>query len=287
MTIPVPSGRIAATFALLMHASARSLLIRPHPKPTLPLPVCVRSVGHYRLVRGDALRNLPRPFWQLFWGVAGQGVFRVGRRRVPFHPGRVFVYQPHEAHHLEPLDAMLEYRWLTLDGPRTGALLAGLGLGRSQEAGLCPAPLFEAIARHIQSPTAEGERSASVEAYALLVAAARPVSESAPVRADGVERARLAFDRQFADPRFNINQLCLQLDTHRSTLFRQFRRRHGVAPIQYLNRLRLREALRLLRETRLAVAEVARRSGIGGPAYLSRLVRRATGQSPRAFRAAA
>jgi len=267
-----------------MHPSARELQFRPHPKPMVPLAVSVRSVGHYRLRSGEELRNEPRSFVQLFWGVAGEGVFHLRRRRFPFGPGVVFLYGRQEPHFLLPTSPVLEYRWLTLDGRRTASLLAAIGLERRHEAGPCPAAQFDAIARHIGNPTAEGERAASIEAYALLVAAARPGRLILGPREGVVRRAQEALDAGFTDPAFNINRLCDQLRVHRSTLFRLFRQHHGVAPIQYLSRLRLREALRLLRETSLPVAEIAGRSGVGDSAYLSRLVRRATGQSPRAFR---
>lgn len=66
---------------------------------------------------------------------------------------------------------------------------------------------------------------------------------------------------------------------------RQFKKHVGVTPYTYLSERRTREAQRLLRETRLAIEEVANRTGFRDPAYFSRFFRRITGVSPSDFRA--
>jgi len=68
---------------------------------------------------------------------------------------------------------------------------------------------------------------------------------------------------------------------------RRFRRAYGVTPLAYLNRLRVEQAKALLEQPGLGVSEVARRLGFGDFRYLSRLVRRVDGRSPREIRRAA
>lgn len=67
-----------------------------------------------------------------------------------------------------------------------------------------------------------------------------------------------------------------------------FRRRWaevvGEPPARYRDRLRLREARRLLAETERDVQEVAAACGYDDPLYFSRRFRAATGCSPRAYR---
>ena len=60
---------------------------------------------------------------------------------------------------------------------------------------------------------------------------------------------------------------------------RLFKTLHGVTPVEYLNRQRVRLAERLLRETRLGVDEVAARVGYGCRATLYRQLRRLRGSS--------
>ncbi|HEY1848464.1 MAG TPA: AraC family transcriptional regulator [Opitutaceae bacterium] len=68
---------------------------------------------------------------------------------------------------------------------------------------------------------------------------------------------------------------------HYSSLFRQ---RTGFSPIDFLIRLRVRHACRLLDTTSITVKEVSERSGYADPYYFTRCFRRVMGASPRAYR---
>jgi AraC-like DNA-binding protein len=63
-----------------------------------------------------------------------------------------------------------------------------------------------------------------------------------------------------------------------------FRRQTGFAPIDYLIRLRVQHACRLLDTTALSVAEVAEQVGYADPYYFTRCFRRVMGQAPRTYR---
>jgi AraC-like DNA-binding protein len=68
---------------------------------------------------------------------------------------------------------------------------------------------------------------------------------------------------------------------HYSTLFRAHT---GFSPIDFLIRLRVRHACRLLDSTQLPVGEVGERTGYSDPYYFTRCFRRVMGCSPRAYR---
>lgn len=67
-------------------------------------------------------------------------------------------------------------------------------------------------------------------------------------------------ETHYMDARLNISQLSARFRIHRSTLYRIFMKQHGVAPVQYLNRLR--RALELLNGSSLPVADVAVKAGV-------------------------
>ena len=68
---------------------------------------------------------------------------------------------------------------------------------------------------------------------------------------------------------------------HYSALFRQHT---GFSPVDFLIRLRIRQACRLFDTTALPVGEVAARAGYADAYYFSRCFRRVMGCSPRAYR---
>jgi len=63
-----------------------------------------------------------------------------------------------------------------------------------------------------------------------------------------------------------------------------FRRQTGFSPIDYLIRLRVRHACRMLDTTPLSVREIGERIGYQDPYYFTRCFRRVMGFSPRAYR---
>lgn len=69
--------------------------------------------------------------------------------------------------------------------------------------------------------------------------------------------------------------------THFSVLFRQHT---GFAPIDFLIRLRVKNACRLLDTTDLSVSEIAAEVGYQDPYYFTRCFRRVMGHSPRKYR---
>ena len=75
-------------------------------------------------------------------------------------------------------------------------------------------------------------------------------------------------------------ELCLTPD-HFTRIFREG---VGVPPVEYINRVRLHNALALLSETTLPVSEVAQRSGFFSMQYFYRIFRETLGNSPLSFR---
>jgi len=69
-----------------------------------------------------------------------------------------------------------------------------------------------------------------------------------------------------------------------SALLRAFRSATGHSPIDYLIRLRVRQACGLLRQENMKVTEVAYRTGFNDSNYFSRQFRRVMGMSPREHR---
>lgn len=65
---------------------------------------------------------------------------------------------------------------------------------------------------------------------------------------------------------------------------RAFRNSTGYAPHQYFNKLRLDEAMRLMRTTQLSLADIAIACGFGDQSYFTRVFSRVVGISPAAWR---
>ena len=265
------------------------LRFRLHQSPSQALPLNVRSAGHYHFAAGQQEIRPPGEFLQIFWSVAGEGTIRADKRSLTIRPGAVFLYHDGETHELSAGAgaAGWEYRWLTLDGEQFRNVAKLFGLRREQMAGPCPVRLFEELDGCLQDPTAAGERRASVVAYEILLLASLGGGDEArseTPRPETAQAAKAWLDDRFTDSQLNVSALAEKLRVHRASLHRAFVKSYGVAPVQYLRRLRLRLALELLASTRIPIAEAASRCGLPDTAYFSKLVARSTGYSPRAYR---
>jgi len=63
-----------------------------------------------------------------------------------------------------------------------------------------------------------------------------------------------------------------------------FRQELGTTPVAYLQRYRVNQAKRLLKESQLSITEIASQVGFSDSGYFSRIFRRETGSSPEAYR---
>jgi AraC-like DNA-binding protein len=263
----------------------RDLAFRPSTRPGLRSPLTARSTGHYRQA-GWSERNRPRPFTQLFWIRAGSLQFRRGANLHTARQGEVFHYPANEPHDIRIESGGCDYYWLTWDGGHPGTWLDILCPGgAAQAAGPCPQALFQDLANRMRLPDLESERLAAELAFRILLQATNrsgtPDMVETPREEAVCREAEHRLEAHFTDPDFGIERLAEEMHLHRATLFRAYRARRNLAPRDYLKRLRLQRGLELLKDPTRRIAEVARMAGYRDPAYFSRLVRLATGKSPR------
>ena len=81
-----------------------------------------------------------------------------------------------------------------------------------------------------------------------------------------------------------LDDIACELGTSVRTLARRVRSATGLAPMRFVQKVRLDTALHLLQTTRLPHDEIASRVGFADPVALYRLVRRHTGETPSRFR---
>lgn len=82
----------------------------------------------------------------------------------------------------------------------------------------------------------------------------------------------------------NVKLLSAQLGVSREHLSRVFKEQTAQTPYQYLQRQKMLEACRLLKETRLTQKEVAAKMGYDVPAHFTRTFMRVMHLTPRRFR---
>jgi AraC-like DNA-binding protein len=252
----------------------------------------------------------------------GHGWLEYGGYRGALSAGAVAALCLGVAHDLRPRpDDPLEITWVVLAGAGFERLAAHAGLTRARPCvpiGSAPEP--RAIFRELRQALPGCVWRAHALLWALLarIAAAtgsaglgapppsatqpktvpdapgRPIGpppavpDSEALAADdpAIARAIDVARMHLREPDLRLDHLARAASLGRSRFGQRFRRATGLPPRQYLERLRMEEARRLLEED-LPVTRVAELAGFEDPLYFSRRFRALHGVAPTAYRAVA
>jgi PAS domain S-box-containing protein len=99
----------------------------------------------------------------------------------------------------------------------------------------------------------------------------------------GLESATEIVAQRYGSP-LTVAELAHAAGLSTSQLNRRFRATYQMSPSEYLQRVRIHEASRLLSETDATIGEVAQRTGFYDQAHLTRTFRKRMGLSPSEFR---
>jgi len=263
----------------------RHLVFRPSHQPGISCPVTIRSAGHYQVSKFQERRS-PRTFTQIYWVERGEIRYRRCGETFSAAAGEGFFFRTTDPHFLDVGETGASYWWVTFDGPLVGDWLAGREEGNAtRHLGRCPSDLFHQIESLVGLPSPGNEKTCAFLGLELLLRFAGSAERSTPHEETRLSRKlQTLMEERYADPDFGVEKAAELLRCHRSTLYRIFVDQVGLTPSRYLQRYRLHAGLNLLRETPLTVDEVARASGFRDGNYFARVVRDATGESPRTFR---
>lgn len=176
----------------------------------------------------------------------------------------------------DPTDGW-EIRWVHFQGAYADSLarLAGFSGDRLVIAvgdDAAPAQRLQAIQDRI---SCRDQLGAAVELVGLLVALKK------------CDQSRLGEDARLlaaVEEGGGLPGMARAAGLSRFHFLRRFKRATGTTPWRYLIELRLAKAKNLLIDPACSVAEAARLAGFTDPAYFSRLFRKRTGVTPRAYR---
>lgn len=269
-----------------MPQSQKTMVFRFRRETPANLPLAVRACGtHFLVPDSPPPATYQKWFCELFWTESGCGEFVLDNTRIRARENEIFYYLPGEFHTLRPISDIWHYHWVTLDHEMTPRLLEAFGFtARPFRANRCPSALFQKLQDVLREGTNEGDRRASEIAYSILLAASAQIPDHSDERHNLSLQCKRLMDERFADTRLNIKTIAAEMRVHRATLLRLFRNTYGTTPSQYLQNRRLHRAIDLLKNGELQVQEIASAVGMTDANYLTRLVRKVSGMSPKKLR---
>lgn len=99
-------------------------------------------------------------------------------------------------------------------------------------------------------------------------------------------RINQLINNNLENEQFSVEQLARELFVDPSNLYRKIKALTDLSPTQYIRSIRIAEARRLLKTTRLPVQMIAAKCGFAYTGYFSRMFKKATGMTPSRFREA-
>ena len=276
--LQLPGGRLAAVHAVLEGECVVSLEGDPAP---------VRlSAGDVVVLPRDELHAISdRPGRQATPVTAIAGVDRRDRQATTFAYG----------------GGGLRTRLLTAsfaaDMRMAQAIVAGLSAMMVLRAGTpaCArlAPVLALVRAEAEQPAGGSSAVLRRAAEVLFIQALREALLSAQpttgwLAAAADPRLAAVLTAMHADPgrRWTLAGLARLANLSRTAFFQRFQTRLGQTPAEYLQDWRLRIAARRLRGSEDSIGAIAAAAGYESPSAFARAFRRATGQSPKSFRAA-
>lgn len=228
------------------------------------------------------------PFFCL--NLAGTFNERVERRRWTARPATVF-YHPAGAEHAEEFgehggrlfNIQLGGPWLArlddydLQPPQRQHYVRGGSMTR----------IAVGMLREFRAGDTASDLALDGLALALLAQVVRkgqgPEAKGRGRRPGWLDRVEALLHEQVDQP-MDIAAIAAEVDLHPVYLARAFRRHHGCAPGEYLRRIRVRRACRLLADSEESLSAIAYATGYSDQSHFTRHFKRAIGVTPGEYR---
>jgi AraC family transcriptional regulator of arabinose operon len=295
-SLPLPSPALSGTINFVSEPIISQIRDRPYDQPFSgkgieydPLGVQPGRTGLTLHETGFLPANtnwnysgVYSPFWRLHYNWHSGHQLRVGDRQVELTPEHI-VLTPHHVMIQLRGGNPVEHLWMHFNFTRQIHAESPVPIQLSlRDTEQC---LLRDLKGLILAKSADASREAVFRnSLALLqVVLARPeLVWQADVPANLV-RAREHIEAHIGG-KLAIPALARLAGMSEAGLNRAFKRHYSTSPARFISEIRIREVARLLQQTDESIEDIADQTGFPNRAYLSRVFKQVTGESPADFR---
>lgn len=218
--------------------------------------------------------------------VEGRGILESDGFRFECGPDSVYFLHRHSRHRYWTVpDALWRKLFFIVDGPLADTLLESYDL--TQEYVLEGVPQlrrnFESMMEIGYGGGPRSDWRAAMIFHQFAEACAETLLERSLSARPEVAELKQVLDRS-VDEKFRLDAFCRDIGFSETHMIRHFKEEFGCTPYEYLMRLRIETARRLLNGSRKSVKEIAAMLGFSDQYYFSGCFKARTGSSPSQYR---
>ena len=246
------------------------------------------DAGYQENVEGNS-----KDYCGIFWCESGSAEFEIGDNApVRLFPGDVLCYSAGESHHIKIDSSGFSYYWAVWSGSLAGEHLEAYMIESGRKIHLDEPlkelflQLFNAMREFSVGSVYEGGVILNQILAKVAYSNCKEHAENATEQKQQplIEHFKDIINSEFHDPALNLDAVSEMLKVHRTTLCRIVKKQLGVSPAEYLQGIRLRSALSLLKSSSRTVKEISFECGFSTPSYFSKVIKAKTGFTPNEFR---
>jgi AraC-like DNA-binding protein len=269
------------------------MIVEMERNDSLVSSLYVTDIGYFpQAAHHFCERKDPIGQYVLIYCVEGSGWYRVASKEYQVTKGQFFILPPYQPHaYGTSEDQSWTIYWLHFSGAHAAIYAEGMQMPQNIKVAMNSRimyriSIFEELLTTLQSGTLEDLRYASSLLHHFLASMRylgqfRRAKAEAPT--DIVDQA-IHYMRENIENRMMMDDVLRYVGYSQSHFNTLFKKKAGMSPITYFNRLKIEHACRLLRTTDMKINMICYKVGIEDPLYFSRLFSKLMGMSPTDYR---
>ena len=251
-----------------------------------PPPACtsiyVHQCGTEKCAKGHSFGPAIREHYLIHCVFSGKGKFFDGEHTYYLRKGQGFLIAPKiVTFYQADMEQPWEYGWVGFSGSDASHILRQCGIGRERP--VFDFPKVKEVKSCIERIAVQhGTGGNSFETTSSMFLFFSLIQSNDSRKFSGLstfDRAADYIHKNYSYP-LTIPEVAGFAGVTRSQLFRIFKQTLGVSPQEYLIRIRLQNAVRLMRTTDLSVTEILYSCGFNDPSHFSRQFKLRYGVTP-------
>ena len=216
--------------------------------------------------------------------------FEMASRHYTVKAGQLILINCREPHHYAALEDQTEFLWLHFAGAASEAYFAYFEQVRNQDLVISnpsadTTSKISSLIKMMGTPILD-EQLASIMIHIILRNLTTHVTRgpNADQFAHPLVSKAIDYLYYYYSAPITVKEMARDLDVSQYYLIRLFKDDTGFTPHEYLQRIRLRNAMEMMADNRKTIESIALQCGFNSASHFSRSFRKNTGQTPSEFR---